>query len=252
MISPALPHSIPAPGIRRPSNLVTEPIPEHSPPTRTSLEDRDPRPYSNTGSWSRRSNGRDRSASFGSPPRAPEIWKPSSNDGASSRTLAHATGGPTKARRDSSASVNTTASFPATIPEDTSLGADIDQDNEKIWGNITRSRQKVRKGSAGMDERVTVTQLFPDLKRDESAVTTSPLTPDSPYTVPRHNSYTISPGRQIINPRRSFTDDSRQPPRWYPPPQTSDPRPIKSKSSFRVDDDGGFPFQSSKIGRAHV
>jgi hypothetical protein len=229
--------------MRRPSTIFTEAIPEHSPPARQSLEDREPRPYSSSGSWSRRSNGRDRSASFGSPPRpTPEIWKPTSNDNASSRTLAHATGGTTKTRRDSSASIGTTSSFPATIPEDTYLGADRDQDNEK-WSGIHRSRQKVRKGSGTIEDRVTVAQLFPDFKRDDSAITTSPLTPDSPSI--RHQSYTISSGRSIVNPRRSFTDEARQPSRWYPPPQTSDPQPIKSKSSFRVDDDGGYPFQPS-------
>ena len=51
--------------------------------------------------------------------------------------------------------------------------------------------------------------------------------------------------RLTINPRRSFTDESRQPPRWFPPPRTSDPRPTKSKSSFRADNDGDFPFQPS-------
>jgi len=187
--------------MRRPSNVIAEPVPEHSPPPRTSIEDREPRPYSSGGSWSRRSNGRDQSASIGSPPRpTPEIWKPSSNESASSRPLVHATVGTTKTRRDSSASIGTTSSFPATIPEDASLGTDKDQDSEKLWSGIFRSRQKARKGSAAsMDDRVTVSQLFPDFKRDDSAITTSPLTPDSPYGIARHPSHTVSSGRQTVN-----------------------------------------------------
>ncbi|KAF9787837.1 hypothetical protein BJ322DRAFT_583744 [Thelephora terrestris] len=134
------PESLTKDRMRRPSTILTEPIPEDDPPARPSLEDREPRPYSNTGSWSRRSNGRDRSASFGSPPR-PEIWKPTSNESPSSRTIAHAAA-MNKPRRDSSASIGTTSSFPATIPEDTSLSIDKDQDGEKLWGDMYRSRQK--------------------------------------------------------------------------------------------------------------
>jgi len=150
-----------------------------------------------------------------------------------------------KPRRDTSASIGTTPSFPA-IPEDTSLGTDRDQDNEKLWSGISRARQKSRKGSASVDDRVTVVRPFPDFKRNDSATTTFPLTPDSPYGIARDPSYTISPGRPIVNSRRSFTDEPRQPSRWYPPPQTSDPRHMKFKSPPRANDDGGF--QSSSPG----
>ena len=139
---------------------------EDSPPSRPSPEGQEPRPYSSAGNSSGRSNDRDRS---GPPPRpTPETWEPLSNESITLRTLTHVTGGETKPRRDTGASIGTTPSFPATIPEDTSLGAGMDQDNERLSSGIFRARQKARKDSAGVGDCVTVVQPLPDLKRDDS------------------------------------------------------------------------------------
>ena len=60
--------------MRGPSNIPTESIPEDPSLALPPVEEREPRPYSSTGSWSRRKSARDRSASFGSPPRpTPEV-----------------------------------------------------------------------------------------------------------------------------------------------------------------------------------
>ena len=69
-----------------------------------------------------------------------------------------------------------------------------------------------------MDDRVSAVQVLPDFKREDTTITTFPLIPDSPYGIARHPSYAITSGRRIVNPRRSFTDEPRQPSRWYPPP----------------------------------
>jgi len=120
-----------------------------------------------------------------------------------------------------------------------------DQDNEKAWSGLTQSRQKAHKDSASMDDYVTVAQLFPDLERDDSAITTSPPTPDSQYRRPTHM---ISSGSPIMNNRRTSTYEPWQPSRWVPPPQTSDPRPIKSKLPSWTDGDSCFQSLSSRSG----
>ena len=159
--SPTPSHPPTIPGMRGP--LV---VPKDPPSSRPPPEGREPRPYSSAGNSSGRSNDRDRSRA---PPRpTPEIWKLSSNENTTSRSLAHATGEITKPRRDFSASIGNTSSFPATIPQDTSLGADMDKDDEKRWSDIFQARQKARKDSAGAGGRITVVQPPPDLKRDDS------------------------------------------------------------------------------------
>ena len=95
-----------------------------------SLEDRDPRSYSSTGSSSRRSNGRDRSASLRSPPLpAPEIRELPLN---TSRAF-----GDSNRKRGSDADNSTaTSSSPRHSPGGTnggsSIGFDMDEVNAKL------------------------------------------------------------------------------------------------------------------------
>ena len=195
--SPTLSHSPIIPGVQGSPTILTEPVRRDSPPVQFSLEDREPRPYSSTGSWTRRSNGRGLSASFESPPRPPpEIWKPSSSTN------------------------------PTPTPS-----ADKNQGNEKLWSSTSQSPQRVRKGPPGANDPITVVSTLPDSRRGDPSTTTSPLTPDSPHGHTPHPPHYISSGSQMANTRRQSTDESRQYLRWYPPPKTSDFRPIRAKVS---------------------
>ena len=228
--------------MRGPSNIPARPVPEDPPSIRLSLEDREPRSYPSTGSWSPRSNGRNRSES---PPQPiPEIWKPSSNESTTSRTIAYATGRMAKLQTWQ----ETKRWFRCWhwyLVDDTSPGTDVDQGNEKLWDSIFRTLQEARKGSASVDDHVTAAQPSPD-PSDDPEITTFPLTPGSPHYIARHPPYTISSGRLILNNRSSSTDEPRQHLRWYPSPQTSYPRPMRFKSPPRADNDEGF--QSSSPG----
>jgi hypothetical protein len=197
----------------------------------------------------------------------PEIWIPTvaSQDRSTSRTLAHASGTfSTKPRRESSGSVSTAVSIRATPEHNRSSEPNLSptverehtrmQESEHTRSGISRTRQQTRK-SSGADERVLVNQFALDSRRmEEHAVVSSSaasiISPVSSYDAPGYQTPGMTPGRPPMNPRRSFTDESRQHlPNadlriWLPQAQVTEPKPIKSKRSFR-DEDPGVSFQPS-------